>query len=70
MNWFKAKGMLSSGVVEGFNDKAKLTMRKSYGFQTSEGAEVVVLFNSQFCSLAKTLDDTASKLALCFKPVY
>ena len=26
MNWFKAKGELSSGVVEGFNNKAKLTV--------------------------------------------
>jgi len=27
-NWFKAKGRISAGVVEGFNNKAKLTMRK------------------------------------------
>jgi transposase len=32
LNWFRAKGQLSSGVVEGFNNKAKLTSRKSYGF--------------------------------------
>lgn len=29
LNWFDAKG-LSSGIVEGFNNKAKLTMRKTY----------------------------------------
>jgi transposase len=34
MNWFKAKGRLSSGAVEGLNLKAKLTMRKAYGFRT------------------------------------
>lgn len=34
LNWFTAKGALSSGVVEGLNNKAKLTMRKAYGFKT------------------------------------
>ena len=34
MNWFKAKGVLSSGAVEGMNLKAKLTMRKAYGFKS------------------------------------
>jgi hypothetical protein len=28
LNWFKAKGQLSSGAVEGLNLKAKLHMRK------------------------------------------
>ena len=36
MNWFNAKGLLSSGAVEGMNLKAKLTMRKAYGFKTPE----------------------------------
>ena len=34
LNWFRAKGTMSSGVVEGLNNKVKLTMRKSYGFRT------------------------------------
>jgi transposase len=34
LNYFKAKKQFSSGVVEGLNNKAKLTMRKSYGFPT------------------------------------
>lgn len=34
LNWFSAKGTLSSGPVEGLNNKAKLTMRKAYGFKT------------------------------------
>ena len=29
MNWFKAKGELSSGAVEGMKKKAKLVSRKS-----------------------------------------
>jgi transposase len=36
LNWFKAKGTLSSGKVEGLNNKVKLTMRKSYGFRTQK----------------------------------
>ena len=34
LNWFHAGGELSSGPVEGLNNKAKLTMRKAYGFRT------------------------------------
>ena len=34
LNWFEANGQLSSGVVEGFNNKAKLTMRKAYGYKS------------------------------------
>ena len=33
LNYFKAKKEFSSGVVEGLNNKAKVTMRKSYGFR-------------------------------------
>lgn len=36
LNWFRAKGELSSGVVEGLNLKAKLTTRKSFGFRNPE----------------------------------
>jgi transposase len=42
LNWFRAKGQLSSGVAEGFNAKAKLTARKSYGFRTYHGAEIAL----------------------------
>jgi transposase len=34
LNYFKAKKLYSSGVVEGLNNKAKVTMRKSYGFRS------------------------------------
>jgi len=36
LNWFKARGAMSSGVVEGMNNKVKLTTRKAYGFRTEE----------------------------------
>ena len=42
MDRFKAKGELPSGVVEGFNNKAKLTMRKSYRFRTFRGIEIAL----------------------------
>ena len=31
---FKSRKQISSGVVEGLNNKAKVTMRRSYGFRT------------------------------------
>src|ERR1022692_4605919 len=34
LNYFKARKHYSSGVIEGLNNKAKVTMRKSYGFRT------------------------------------
>ena len=34
LNYFKARKLFSSGIVEGLNNKAKVTMRKSYGFRT------------------------------------
>lgn len=42
LNWFRADGQLSSGTVEGFNNKAKLTMRKAYGFKSLETAEIAL----------------------------
>lgn len=41
LNWFQAKA-LSSGIVEGFNGKAKLTMKKAYGFRTYRAVEVAL----------------------------
>ena len=42
LNYFKAKKQLSSGVVEGLNNKAKVTMRKSYGFRTFRITELAL----------------------------
>jgi len=42
LNWFRAKGAISAGAVEGSNNKAKLTMRKSYGFRTYRAMEVAL----------------------------
>jgi transposase len=45
LNWFRAEGRLSSGIVEGFNNKLKLITRKSYGFRTQEAYETALYHN-------------------------
>ena len=42
LNWFEAKGTISAGSVEGMNYNAKLTMKKSYGFQTLRGVKIAL----------------------------
>jgi hypothetical protein len=42
LNWFGAHRTISAGTVEGFNNKAKLTTRKAYGFRTSEGVKLAL----------------------------
>lgn len=42
LNWFRAKGTVSSGAVEGFNNKAKLTTRKAYAFRTFRAIEIAL----------------------------
>lgn len=44
LNWFKAKGEVSTGAVEGFNNKIKTTARKSYGFR-SDNVMIVALYH-------------------------
>jgi len=34
--------MFSSGIIEGLNNKAKVTMRKSYGFRTFRATELAL----------------------------
>jgi transposase len=40
LNYFRAKKQFSSGVIEGLNNKAKVTMRKAYGYRTFRIAEL------------------------------
>jgi transposase len=42
LNWFKAKKAFSSGIVEGLNNKVKVTTRKAYGFRTYKCAEIAL----------------------------
>jgi transposase len=45
LNWFKAKKLYSSGVVEGLNNKVRTTTKRSYGFRTYEVMQVSLYHN-------------------------
>ena len=45
LNWFKAKGEVSSGAVEGLNNKIRVVTRRSYGFRTYKGMELALYHN-------------------------
>jgi len=42
LNYFRARKIISSGIIEGLNNKAKVTMRKSYGFRTYRVTELAL----------------------------
>jgi transposase len=42
LNWFVARGTISSGMVEGQNYNVKLTLKKSYGFRTEEAVKIAL----------------------------
>jgi transposase len=54
LNWFEADGTVSSGTVEGFNNKLKLVTRKSYGFRTQNGYETALYHNLANLPLPET----------------
>jgi transposase len=45
MNWFRAKGELSSGAVEGLNNKIRVVTRRSYGLRTYNVMEMSLYHN-------------------------
>ena len=42
LNWFRAKGEISSGAVEGLNTKIRVVTRRSYGFRTYPAMEIAL----------------------------
>lgn len=42
LNWFKAKGTISAGTVEGLNNKLKVTFRKAYGYKHFKTTEIAL----------------------------
>jgi transposase len=42
LNWFRAKGKISSGAVEGLNNKIRVVTRRSYGFRTFDAMEIAL----------------------------
>jgi len=45
LNWFRAEGKISAGIVEGFNNKLKRITRKAYGFRTQKAYETALYHN-------------------------
>jgi transposase len=42
LNWFRAKGEISAGAVEGLNNKIRVVTRRSYGFRTYDALEIAL----------------------------
>jgi transposase len=42
LNWFRTKGQIALGAVEGFNNKAKVTSRKAYGFKSFDVIKIAL----------------------------
>jgi transposase len=42
LNWFRARGEVSSGAVEGLNNKIRVVTRRSYGFRTYDAMEIAL----------------------------
>jgi transposase len=42
LNWFRAKGEISAGAVEGLNNKIRVITRRSYGFRTFAAMEIAL----------------------------
>ncbi|HEY9073906.1 MAG TPA: ISL3 family transposase, partial [Desulfobaccales bacterium] len=42
LNYFRAKKAISGGVIEGLNNKVKVTFRKSCGFRTDKAREIAL----------------------------
>ena len=45
LNWFRAKGEVSAGAVEGLNNKIRVVTRRSYGFRTYHAMEIALYHN-------------------------
>ena len=42
LNWFRAKGEISSGAVEGLNNKIRVITKRAYGFRTFRAMEIAL----------------------------
>lgn len=45
LNWFRAKGEISNGIVEGLNNKIRVITRRSYGFRTYHAMQTALYHN-------------------------
>ena len=42
LNWFRAKGEIALGCVEGLDNKAKVVTKRSYGSRTYDGLKITL----------------------------
>lgn len=42
LNWFRARGLISTGAVEGMNNKLKVITRRAFGFRTYRATEIAL----------------------------
>lgn len=42
LNWFRARHAFAHGAVEGFNNKARISTRKAYGFRNPDHVEIAL----------------------------
>jgi transposase len=45
LNWFKARGEVSTGATEGLNNKIRVVTRRAYGFRTYKAMEIALYHN-------------------------
>jgi len=45
LNWFKARGEVSTGATEGLNNKIRVVTRRAYGFRTCKAMEIALYHN-------------------------
>jgi hypothetical protein len=67
LNYFGAQTLSSSGVVEDLNDKAKVTMRKSYGFRALRALELASVAHLANCPSRKPPTNLSDKPSLFFR---
>ena len=61
LNWFRAKGRISSGMVEGFNGKARVITKRAYGFRTRSAMEVALHQHLETCPSRNSPMDVADE---------
>jgi len=61
LNWFRTKGQVALGAVEGFNNKAKVTSRKAYGFRNFEVMKSPCIIHLATCQNLRLPTDSAEE---------
>ena len=68
LNWFRAKGEISSGPVEGLNNKIRVVTRRSYGFRTFDAMQIALYHNLGRLPEPESLPDSVDEHILVTSP--